>query len=315
VYSAIEHVANELLRNHKNILKGVYQVMHKEVPSKLERFTSDFLIDSDEDPIYTIDLNSFELNIDVLKASVEGLPHYKRVAKVYISDRYLAHVSKKQLLSRGNDIFRNLTQLNNRGQITLENEDPRTMYWQDLFSEFLQECLIRGIEQDEFRPVVAEDFPIRGGDERPKVIGRLMQRISLPDTPYIVKFGKVEHIKELYKRGRIRIAPASEYEDPSLNSARNDNELSIQFEIDVTAIPVMGPGARKNRKRHIPLKMDLNSDYYVLCFSERLRQRLFMDYDADACLIIKQPDVFQYFARTHRIQPSHRDLLITHYLL
>ena len=293
VYKAISVVSEKILSEYEPILRGIYLILRGEIPENLDRFNSDYLVDSDEHPMYVVNLEDFVLEIDELMSSVAGLPHYKKVALEYIADRYLSHLSKEKLLDRGNDIFRNIFQLNDKGQITLENEESIAAYWMDLWSEFLQECLMRGITEKDMGPTVAGQSPFKGKDPRPKSIGQRLKDVDIPTSPYLVKYGKREHLDKLHKEGILRIAPASEFDDPSMNTAQKDNEQSIQFEIDVTSVPVMGPGAEKNTKRHIPLSMDLNTNYYVTCLSEGLRHRLFIDFDADACLVIKDPDVFK----------------------
>jgi hypothetical protein len=47
----------------------------------------------------------------------------------------------------------------------------------------------------------------------------------------IIKYGRREHMTDLVERGRLRLTPASNYDDPSLNPAIRDAELefSIHF--------------------------------------------------------------------------------------
>ncbi len=209
VYKAISVVSDKILSDYEPVLRGIYLMLRGEIPENLDRFKSDYLTDSDDHPMYVLNLDSFVLEIDELLSSVSGLPHYKKVALEYTTDRYLAHLSKKKLLDRGNDIFMNLLQLNDKGQITLKNEESIAAYWMDLWSEFLQECLMRGITEEEMGPALASHSPFKGKDPRPKSIGQRLKDFDIPNSPYLVKYGKREHLDQLYKEGILRLAPAS----------------------------------------------------------------------------------------------------------
>jgi hypothetical protein len=97
---------------------------------------------------------------------------------------------------------------------------------------------------------------------------------------------------EAYETGRIRLGPAASYDDPSLDIARKDDELSFQMDIDTSVFPVLGPGARNVGPR-FPIRGSYKTNYYILCTSSCLRARLFLDFDAEACLIINNPEKFK----------------------
>src|SRR5262249_43217451 len=117
---------------------------------------------------------------------------------------------------------------------------------------------------------------------------------------YLFKFGKHEHLKNALENGTIRLAPASSYSDPSLNYAIHDDELRfavqtpakdkwIQGVDEQTLKPV---GDRIKVLVNISFTRTVPTDYYVYCLSALFSLRAFDDFEADACLVIKQPKQF-----------------------
>ncbi|HEY1758396.1 MAG TPA: hypothetical protein VGG72_23700 [Bryobacteraceae bacterium] len=72
----------------------------------------------------------------------------------------------------------------------------------------------------------------------------------------------------------LRVRSASSYQDESLPASIRDNELRF----DQTIGPIRFT--------------KLESDYYLSSYSARFESRAFDDFDADACLIIRDPNSF-----------------------
>jgi hypothetical protein len=108
------------------------------------------------------------------------------------------------------------------------------------------------------------------------------------------KFGKRQHILDALDKGRIRIAPASIYDDPSLNSAQNDNELEhlavtpnehMEFRLiglDEKGKKINVPAEPKELFRYMMVP-----NFYVWCCGLGYSARLFEAFQADAVLIIR----------------------------
>ncbi|MDD5090750.1 MAG: hypothetical protein PHQ23_07510 [Candidatus Wallbacteria bacterium] len=119
----------------------------------------------------------------------------------------------------------------------------------------------------------------------------------------LVKYGKRKHVEKMLSLGEFRISPATAYAKKDLEDSRQDDELnrhnyidsdsvSITFE-DGTKIPAMG---YLKHTRSIP------TDYYLFCLSRVFDNTLFYDFQADACLVIHNPEVF--IKRVERIKHS-----------
>jgi hypothetical protein len=109
----------------------------------------------------------------------------------------------------------------------------------------------------------------------------------------LFKYGKRFHMEEMVKEGRVRITPASEYQNPQLGDARADDELakhsfkpgqySKVITQDGTAIPIIG-----DIRRTVSMP-----DYYMLCLSCDWNVSLFEAFDnADSCVVIHDVETF-----------------------
>jgi hypothetical protein len=99
-------------------------------------------------------------------------------------------------------------------------------------------------------------------------------------------------MEDMVRRGRIRIGPASHYRSLELGAARADEELEKS-----SFMP--GEYARITTKdgKPIPIIGDVRRtvsapDYYTLCLSCDWDSALFEAFGADACVVIRHPEVF-----------------------
>ena len=132
--------------------------------------------------------------------------------------------------------------------------------------------------------------------------------------PYLVKYGKADHMRRLYERGELHVASASAFGDPDHNQAVRDNELSL-LHYGVVANDAgflkahdLGANAdvmRARDHRFLPLfhapkaqRDEVNyfesygPDAWMYCMSDLLAPRLFSDFGADACVVVDR-DAFQ----------------------
>jgi hypothetical protein len=119
-------------------------------------------------------------------------------------------------------------------------------------------------------------------------------------TPCFAKFGKRKHISEAYDKGVLKIAPASSYDDPSLNPAQADKELEhvsitpnehLKYRIyglDCAGNEVEIPVQQKELFRYMNVP-----DFYVWCCGLGYDARLFQAFEADAALIVRDKEAFR----------------------
>lgn len=250
-------------------------------------------------PMITKPGEAFEIKLPTIQVNTNELDHipgnkerHMVVRYHYERDRYLSHLSEGQLFQRAHDCIINSHQLNKEGKISLDIvNDQRIFWWLDRFTEVLHEIHMRGFSPQYLRNGIKKEFPYPSGTDIPQRASKCVQDINVPNTPYLVKYGKSKHLKDILKGGNIRLMPAHSYADPSLNLARQDDELSQELDFDTSVFQVMINGMKTSKPR-FRVRADMKSNFYVFCLSSSLRARLFLDFDADACLIIKDSDAF-----------------------
>lgn len=119
-------------------------------------------------------------------------------------------------------------------------------------------------------------------------------------TDCFTKFGKKSHLEPALRKGVIRIAPASSYDDPSLNSAQADKELE---HLAVTPnehlkVKLFGMDSTGG-ERELPVRAKelfrymMVPDFYVWCCGLDYSPRMFCDFEADAVLVIRDKSAFR----------------------
>lgn len=219
----------------------------------------------------------------------------------YRSNRYMQHLDEAALQQRAKDVFLNLLTITEQNKIGLppiqEGEE-----WMVLWTEVLEEFDIRygpypaGFENG---VITNQSLPLPNAPLAEKAARAVMAAKvnGLEKGSYLVKYINSIFL-ESFRGGHIRIAPASSYQDPSLNDATRDEELElyIQPHPSFMRLDVIDQHSHQPKGRIYPrgnkIKKRAGSDYYLFCLSEVLIPRLFLDFDKDACVIVKQPGEF-----------------------
>jgi hypothetical protein len=229
------------------------------------------------------------LDADVSRSDrSRGLETWQVAANDYRRDRYLAHLTSEQIRRRIQDVMGNLHEVSDKGLIALRN-DPAARAWLLMLGDCNVEMSLR--HGDGWRDV---------GFQKNEWVGSLnsaalakgLQLRTPPASPlnYFVKYGEREHLEAALRHGKLRIAPASKYGDSSLNRAIRDDEIHAQVDLDPIFWPgppgTFGPGER------IGVTLSLRSNYYVYCLSTVVATRLLLDFNYDACLLVRDPNAF-----------------------
>lgn len=208
---------------------------------------------------------------------------------------YLKDATDDALAQRLKDVMNNLSTLTPDGQIGILPVGPDGIRWMTLFTHVHEEYVSRGA----FPPPLSDmPFPKPTAPHSPKSAVALKEiQIQSPGQA-LVKLGKRVHMRELYEAGRIRIAPARSYSDPSLNYAISDDELEFDrimpgSEVTITFLDKQ-TGEPKNVKPigDVTNTTSLATNFYVYCMTHTLSYRLFDDFEADACVIVREPKSF-----------------------
>lgn len=215
--------------------------------------------------------------------------------------------SDEDLAQRLKDIMNNLATLTPDGKVGLPPIGPDGIHWMTLFTHVHDEYVSRG----GYPPLVSDmPFPKPTAPDLPKSVIAL-QRIDIPKAgEALIKFGKQSHMKEFFELGRVRIAGADSYSDPSLNYAIGDNELQFDRVIPGSEVTITfldketGIPRSANPISDVISTTILETNFYVYCMTHTLDYRLFDDFEADTCVIVREPMKF-----TTRLKKAFRKAL------
>lgn len=209
-------------------------------------------------------------------------------------NRYMEYLSKEELEQRAIDIFSNLMILSSDGKISLRKIDNYGLYWMDLWTELLEEFLIRygdfpnGFESNFLKEakIVKSDI-----DNKAKLA---IEKIGGIKDNCLYKYSKKKYNLESLKYGKFRIAPASFYNNSSLNYAIKDDELVFDLFQHPRNVSIK---VQKNNQIINPIgnlkrTYELNINYYIQCLSTSYEYRKFDDFEADSCLVIYDIEQF-----------------------
>ena len=260
--------------------------------------------------------------VEAQEPNIQQLDGHAKWVREYIANQYLRFESRKALHQRDEDIGLNAEVITPSGKLGITNDTK----WLRLKTHIYAEMQRRNEP-----PTRTNQHPAIEGP-RPFLSGELCRKaadVASRQGPYqnvLVKYGKREHIEQLLHDGLVYLNPATNYQQNQHSQAVKDDELEITFKggfVRQTA-PIRYCGANDaNRLEdfrpiyHAPtLEQDqfaectirIPTDYWTFCMSAAFDHQQFVDFDADACLIIKQPQQFKTrLLDAARIQIAHAD--------
>lgn len=221
--------------------------------------------------------------------------------KMYRENRYCRHLSQGELNQRVRDILQNMLRLTPEAKIGLPPLEPEGMKAMEIWTHVLEEMALRhgpypnGFTQDILH---SEPFPDLVGELGTKAASVLASRGLRADEVFI-KFGKAEHMRSLVERGALRVQSASYYATPSHNGAIRDDELSLPLSLALSRDDIIKVVLNPQEVPEGPIEQRVDvtykagTDYWLYCVSSAVEPRLFVDFQADSCVIIKDKDCFQ----------------------
>ena len=141
----------------------------------------------------------------------------------------------------------------------------------------------------------SEPFPDLVGELAQKAAAVLSARGLQPGQVFI-KFGKAKHMRSLVERGALRVQSASYYVMPDHTGAVRDDELSLPMSLSLTREDVIKVVLNPQDVPDHPIDQRLDitykagTDYWLYCVTTSVEPRLFVDFNADACVIIKDTE-------------------------
>ena len=211
--------------------------------------------------------------------------------EMYLSNRYLTHLSVSDLERRLDDILINLLVFSKNGSLSFDQSDQMNGLV-ERFVHLDEEMRQRNMSVNLLNKTTEykNKYPnilkaIKTWNDRKPIMGE-----------YLVKFSKKEYLSQIKNFGKIRVNSASFYNDSSLNKAVKDAELSQTI--------ILPSGTKFKKKMHsgeyeeikgiqnLSMTSNYPSDFYIYCMTKLYQHRLFDDFDSDACLLIYNPKIF-----------------------
>ncbi len=222
-----------------------------------------------------------------------SMPRHEVWRLAYHKHRYCQHLSQSELNRRIRDIFLTMLTLTPEAKIGAPPITPEGIRWFELWTHVLEEMALRfgpypaGLSEEILH---SEPFPDFAGDLTAKVATKLQH---LQSSNVFIKFGSPDYMLGLYERGAIRIQPASYYRQPNFNGAIRDDELALDVSLHLNrdAIVKMVSNPEDIPASQQSERLDINfasmTDYWLYCVTTDVGPRLFIDFEAQACVVIK----------------------------
>lgn len=324
VRAEVERVAAALRTDHSEYVQDVTAALTGRRPARFGAIPADWGM---IDPTNEFSWAPPPPPVEVLPAALDkfGTPEffYQLVSIDYRRERYLEALPDNELTDRAADAMLNVYDFSEAQKLDVNLDDQATVQALSRMGEVMEEVRLRRgeISADWYRELAKRwGLPKTPDKIRAALAGIRKHSSSLPEggiADGVAKYGEVSHMEEALERGRFLISPASRYtEDPSLNRAQSAVELEFEYPVDLkrTRFELLSED-RKTNFGPIPMTSAkvthrFSTNVYVFCSSRRLGPRLFNDFDADACLLIRDRHAFmsRLVAATTTLLPDWRVL-------
>lgn len=217
----------------------------------------------------------------------------------YLASPYLIGASDDRVAERFRNIFLNVMEIGPSGKLCPVPMAETDEYMQ-VFTHMLEEygARVEGMPPDDIIKSARE--PILRYFEHGTPIGiTLFEGYTPPTTPVLVKYGKRQFLEPMFQTGDLRLANAGLYNDAGFLDAVRDDETSRTFFIPTYKERIVGKthiDFQGNRIEFadddivLPLVFD---DYYLFSLCEHIHYRMPTDFDADAAIVIRAPEIFK----------------------
>jgi hypothetical protein len=224
------------------------------------------------------------------------LPRHEIWRHAYVSDPYLIGAPAERLGQRFQAVFANVTELGKNG-IGMLPADINDIFMEK-FTHLLEEYGSRGGQPPNDVLAAARAPILRYFEKGDPIAVRIFKDYKPPTTAFTVKYGRREFLEPMLRKGRLRICPATYYNDSSHNAAVRDDEIHRTFFIPTYLERLRGEHHLDFQGHRIAFGDDdivlpvVAPDYFLLSLCDSVYYRMPTDFDADAALIIKDPNRF-----------------------
>jgi hypothetical protein len=232
-------------------------------------------------------------------------PRHIAQRRQYDLRRYARHLSQSELNQRIRDVFLNLLRVNPEAKIDLGLITAESSTWMEKWTHVLEEMQLRhgpfpsGFTRETLH---SEPFPDFASDLAKRAAARLSS-LALKRGDVFIKFGKRVYMERLHEIGALRIQPATYFAQPDHNGAVRDDELTVNMALALRRDDLIKlvrnpqdvpPNAPEQR---VDVKFQSPTDYWLYCVTNSVEPRLFVDFNADSCVIVRDRPRFTRMLR------------------
>jgi hypothetical protein len=208
--------------------------------------------------------------------------------------RYLANATDAELVARMEDIAANVFTFTPECKIGMVSDPVLVNFWRERMAHAILESGMRGRDPlNGFDPEshVFTTKSLGGFRIQPHILSK-----KVP-PPVFCRYGRAEHLVTLRESGEILLRAGSYYSSKALDAARRDDELVLRTYIcphdyDLGVIDPFFAEHRPQRSFGI-VDNQKPADFYLYCVTASFEVRMFADFKANACLIIKDQIEFE----------------------
>jgi hypothetical protein len=237
------------------------------------------------------------LAVDIPSQPADGETVQRHIAwrRQYDALRYARHLSQHELNRRIWDILLNLMRVDPEGKAALSPITDESAVFLERFTHVLEEMQLRygpypaGFARDILH---SEPFPNFASELARKAAKRI-SAIGLRPGEVLLKFGKRQHMERLYESGALRIQPATYFAQTDHNGAVRDDELTLSVSLALSTDDVLKIVKNpqdvppKIPEQRVDVSFKSPTDYWLYCVTTSVEPRLFVDFNADSCVIIR----------------------------
>jgi hypothetical protein len=224
----------------------------------------------------------------------------------YHERRYARHLSQPELNRRIRDVVLNMLRLTPDAKIGPGPLTADAAMWMEKWTHVLEEMQLRhgpypsGFTRDILHSEPLPDFV----SELAGKAARKMSSLGLKSGDVFIKFGKREYMEQLLEKGMLRLRPASFFAQKDHNGAVRDDELSLDISLplsraDIVKIVINPQDVPEDAPdRRVDIRLQFPTDYWLYCVTTSVEPRLFVDFQAASCAIIRDKRKFTELLRS-----------------
>jgi hypothetical protein len=222
----------------------------------------------------------------------------------YLSYPYLIGAPDDRIAKRFCDIFMNAMELEENGKIVPRRGFAIDDTFTQKFTHMLEEYGSRGGTPVDVIAAARTPF-LRYFENGDPIAVKMFNGYQAPPSPFFIKYGRKQFLEPMLREGRIRICPASFYSNTALLASIKDDEISRTFFIPTFRERLAGQDFLDFQGHRIVFGDDdivlpvVCPDYFLFSLCDQIYYRLPTDFDADAALIIRDPNLFRQRIISH----------------